>query len=121
MMPAISAGRRFIASMAAGVQASFLPSAARQTSCTGLLGHCVSPQVSPSSPVRSREASSSILAEAEKLPPPKPAYVRIKAPPGIGAVQTFSGRRITIGEDRILEMSEEDANCLIPAGWTLLT
>jgi hypothetical protein len=59
--------------------------------------------------------------EAEKLPPPKPAYVRIKAPPGIGAVKTFSGRRITIGEDRIVEMSAEDANCLIAAGWTLLT
>jgi hypothetical protein len=48
-------------------------------------------------------------------------YVRIKAPPGTGAVQTFSGRRITIGEDRIVVMSEEDANCLIPAGWILLT
>ena len=59
--------------------------------------------------------------EAEKLKPPKPVYVRIKAPPGIGAVQTFSGRHITIGEDRIVEMSEEDANCLIPVGWTLLT
>jgi predicted phage terminase large subunit-like protein len=57
----------------------------------------------------------------EKLKPPKPVYVRIKAPPGIGAVQTFSGRHITIGEDRIVEMSEEDANCLIPVGWTLLT
>jgi predicted phage terminase large subunit-like protein len=59
--------------------------------------------------------------EAEKLKPPKPVYVRIKAPPGIGAVQTFSGRHITIGEDRIVEMSEEDANCLIPVGWILLT
>jgi len=59
--------------------------------------------------------------EAEKLKPPKPVYVRIKAPPGIGAVQTFSGRHITIGEDRIAKMSEEDANCLIPVGWTLLT
>jgi hypothetical protein len=55
--------------------------------------------------------------EAEKLKPPKPVYVRIKAPPGIGAVQTFSGRHITIGQDRIVEMSEEDANCLIPYGW----
>jgi predicted phage terminase large subunit-like protein len=34
---------------------------------------------------------------AEKLKPPEPIYVRLKAPPGIGAVQTFSGRRITIG------------------------
>jgi predicted phage terminase large subunit-like protein len=59
--------------------------------------------------------------EAEKLKPPKPVYVRIKAPPGIGAVQTFSGRHITIGQDRIVEMSEEDANCLIPYGWTLIT
>jgi hypothetical protein len=59
--------------------------------------------------------------EAEKLKPPEPVYVRIKAPPGIGAVQTLSGRHITIGADRIVEMSEEDGNCLIPAGWTLLT
>jgi hypothetical protein len=44
----------------------------------------------------------------------------LEAPPGIGAVQTFSGRRITIGEDRIVEMSAEDANCLIRAGWTKL-
>ena len=59
--------------------------------------------------------------EAERLKPPEPVHVRIKAPPGIGSVQTFSGRHITIGEDRIVEMSEEDATCLIPAGWTLLT
>jgi hypothetical protein len=38
---------------------------------------------------------------------------------GIGAVQTFSGRRITIGGPH-LEMSEEDADCLIRAGWTKL-
>ena len=53
---------------------------------------------------------------AEKLKPPEPVYVRLKAPPGIGAVQTFSGRRITIAEDRIVEMSDEDADCLIRAG-----
>jgi hypothetical protein len=52
--------------------------------------------------------------------PPEPVYVRLKAPVGIGSVQTFSGRHITIGEDRIVEMSEEDANCLIPYGWTKL-
>src|ERR1700730_9807482 len=57
---------------------------------------------------------------AEKLRPPEPVYVRLEAPLGIGAVQTFSGRRITIGEDRIVEMSAEDANCLIRAGWTKL-
>src|SRR5437660_3783819 len=57
---------------------------------------------------------------AEKLKPPEPVYVRLKAPPGIGAVQTRSGQRTTIGEDRIVEMSAEDANCLIPDGWTPL-
>ena len=57
---------------------------------------------------------------AEKLKPPEPIYVRIKAPPEIGSVQTLSGRRITIGEDRIVEMSTEDADCLIRAGWTKL-
>jgi hypothetical protein len=54
---------------------------------------------------------------AEKLKPPEPVYVRLKAPPEIGAVQTLSGRRITIGKDRIVEMSAEDANCRpAPAG-----
>jgi predicted phage terminase large subunit-like protein len=57
---------------------------------------------------------------AEKLKPPEPIHVRLKAPPGIGAVQTLSGRHITIGEDRIVEMSAEDANCLICAGWIKL-
>jgi hypothetical protein len=58
--------------------------------------------------------------EAGKSKRPDPVYVRVKAPLGIGAVQTFSGRHITIGQERIVEMSEEDANCLIP-GRTLLT
>jgi predicted phage terminase large subunit-like protein len=67
-----------------------------------------------------RKARGEYPLEAEKLKPPEPVYVRVKAP-GMGSVQTFSGRHITIGEDRIVEMSVEDANCLIPAGWTLLT
>ena len=46
--------------------------------------------------------------------------VRVKAPSGIGAVQTFSGRHINVGLDGIVEMSEEDAFYLIPAGWTTL-
>ena len=48
--------------------------------------------------------------------------VRLEAPPGIGAVQTLSGRNITIGigEDRVVAMSTEDANCLIAAGWIKL-
>src|SRR6266478_2160888 len=57
---------------------------------------------------------------AEELKRPEPVYVRLKAPPGIGAVQTRSGQRTTIGEDRIVEMSAEDANCLIPDGWIKL-
>src|SRR6266513_1190848 len=58
--------------------------------------------------------------QAEKLKPPEPVYVRLEAPPGIGAVQTLSGRHITIGEDRIVEMTAADADCLIRAGWTKL-
>ena len=58
--------------------------------------------------------------EAEKGKPPKPLYVRNKAPPGIGAVHTFSGRHVTISEDRVVEMSEEDADWLIPYGWILI-
>jgi len=58
--------------------------------------------------------------EAEKRKPPRPVNVRVKAPPGIGAVQTFSNRHINVGEDRIVEMSEEDAFCLISLGWTIL-
>ena len=45
--------------------------------------------------------------------------VRVKAPSGIGAVQTFSGRHINVGLDGIVEMSEEDAFYLIPAGWAV--
>ena len=59
--------------------------------------------------------------EPEKRKPPRPVNVCVKAPPGLGAVQTFSGRHITIGEDRIVEMSEEDANFFIPDGWLLIT
>ena len=58
--------------------------------------------------------------EPEKRKPPRPLNVRVKARPGIGAVQTFSGRHLTIGGDRIVEMSEEDAFYLIPLGWTIL-
>jgi predicted phage terminase large subunit-like protein len=59
--------------------------------------------------------------EPEKRKPPRPVNVRVKAPPGIGAVQIFSGRHINVGLDGIVEMSEEDAFYLIPAGWTILS
>jgi len=58
--------------------------------------------------------------EPVKRKPPRPVNVRIKAPPGIGAAQTFSGRHINIGPDGIVEMSEEDAFYFTPAGWTIL-
>jgi len=46
--------------------------------------------------------------------------VRVTAPPGIGAVQTSTGRHITIGVDGIVEMSEADAFYLTSYGWTIL-
>ena len=58
--------------------------------------------------------------QAEQLKPPETLHVRLKAPSGIGSVQTRSGRHITIGPDRIVEMSVADADCLIPYGWTRL-
>src|SRR6201981_1642146 len=58
--------------------------------------------------------------EPEKRKPPRPVNVRVQAPPGIGAVQTSSGRHINVGLDGIVEMSQEDAFCLISLGWTIL-
>ena len=59
--------------------------------------------------------------QAEKLQrhreTPK-TWVRLRAPPGMGAVQTFSGRHLNIGPEGLVEMSAEDAQYLIPAGWT---
>jgi hypothetical protein len=46
--------------------------------------------------------------------------VRLQAPPGIGAVQTFSGRHINVGLDGMVKMSAEDAQYLIRASWTKL-
>ena len=46
--------------------------------------------------------------------------VRVKAPRGTGGVQTFSGQHISVGLDGIVEMSEGDAFCLIPLGYTIL-
>jgi len=43
-----------------------------------------------------------------------------KAPAGIAAVQTFSNRHLTVGPDGIVEMSAEDAKCLISADWIKL-
>jgi predicted phage terminase large subunit-like protein len=48
------------------------------------------------------------------------SWVRLQAPPGIGSVQTFSGRHINVGLDGTIEMSAEDAQFYIRDGWTKL-
>lgn len=44
--------------------------------------------------------------------------VRMLAPTGIGALSTLSGRQITVPNDRIIEVSEEDAGPLRGGGFT---
>jgi predicted phage terminase large subunit-like protein len=55
-------------------------------------------------------------------PPENPERfrVRLRAPCDVGSVQTFSGRHLTIGPDRTVEMTAEDAEYLIRAGWAKL-
>jgi predicted phage terminase large subunit-like protein len=57
---------------------------------------------------------------AEKLKDPEEFYVRLKAPRGIGSVQTFSGRHLNVDQDGTVEMSADDAEYLIAYGWTKL-
>jgi transcriptional regulator with XRE-family HTH domain len=52
--------------------------------------------------------------------PRAPSWVRLRAPPGIGSVQTFSGLHINVGLDGAIEMSAEDAQYYIRDGWTKL-
>jgi hypothetical protein len=54
------------------------------------------------------------------LQPPKSAWVRLRAPHDIGSVQTYSGQRLTVREDGTIEVSAEDAEYCIRAGWTKL-
>jgi hypothetical protein len=56
----------------------------------------------------------------EQLKLPETPAVRLRAPSGIGSLQTLSGRRITIGQDGIVELSAADAASLITSGWTKL-
>jgi hypothetical protein len=44
--------------------------------------------------------------------------VRLRAPHGTSCVQTFSGRQLYIGSDGTAEMSADDAQYLLRAGWT---
>jgi hypothetical protein len=56
---------------------------------------------------------------AEQLRRRTSSWVRLRAPPGIGSVQTFSGRHINVGLDGVIEMSAEDAQYYIRDGWQL--
>jgi hypothetical protein len=44
----------------------------------------------------------------------------LQAPRDIGSVQTFSGRHTNVGPDGTIEISADDAQYLIRAGWTKL-
>lgn len=56
----------------------------------------------------------------EQLQPPDTRPVRLKAPSGIGSVQTLSGRHVTIAPDGIVALSADEAAGLIASGWTKL-
>jgi hypothetical protein len=43
--------------------------------------------------------------------------VRLRAPAGVGAVQTLSGRHLNVAADGTVEMSETDAAPLLAEGW----
>src|SRR5262249_12436327 len=49
---------------------------------------------------------------------PEPHSVRMKAPPGVSTLYTINGRRVTIGTDGIVELTEREAAPLkLTAGW----
>jgi predicted phage terminase large subunit-like protein len=58
--------------------------------------------------------------QAERLHQPNSSWVRLRAPHGIGSVQTYSGRHLNIRGDGTVVMSAEDAEYLIRAGWAKL-
>jgi hypothetical protein len=45
--------------------------------------------------------------------------VRLRAPHGVGAVQTRFGRHLSVAADGTVEMSETDAAPLLSAGWVM--
>jgi hypothetical protein len=45
-------------------------------------------------------------------------WVRLRPPPGIGAIQTALGRHYNMRSDGTFEMPADDAELLIPDGWT---
>jgi hypothetical protein len=56
----------------------------------------------------------------QNLENPERRRVCLRAIGDVGAVQTFSGRHIILPPDRTVEVSAEDAESLIRAGWTKL-
>jgi predicted phage terminase large subunit-like protein len=69
---------------------------------------------------RQAEAAAARGSHSGKRVPdltPGRSRVRLRAPPGIGSVQTFSGRRADVDLDGTIEMSAEDAQFYIRDGW----
>jgi predicted phage terminase large subunit-like protein len=58
--------------------------------------------------------------QAEQLKQRERCWVRLRAPRGTGAVQTYSGRHLNVREDGTVDMSAEDAEAFIRDGWTKL-
>ena len=54
------------------------------------------------------------LRQGDELAGP---MVRLRAPAGVGAVQTLSRRHLNVANDGTVEMSETDAAPLVAAGW----
>jgi hypothetical protein len=65
-----------------------------------------------------RQQAEQLLAERKAQDEATCVRVRLLAPPGIGSVQTFSGRHLNVGNDGTVEMSADDAKYLISCGWT---
>ena len=53
--------------------------------------------------------------------PPKGPMVRLLAPPGVSHVQVLSGKEIAVPNDRIIQVTEDDARPLIGAGFKRLS
>jgi hypothetical protein len=54
------------------------------------------------------------VSHQDRAAPPRATWVTLRAPHGMGALQTFSNRRITVPPNGIIEISGDDAACLPP-------
>src|SRR5882672_7099485 len=71
-------------------------------------------------PMNSRGIYELYRRQAEQLKQRSSSWVRLRAPRGTGAVQTYSGRHLIVQEDGTVDMSAEDAEAFIRDGWTKL-